>query len=178
MQGSEVKVAQSCLTLCHPMDYTALWILQARIVEWVAFPFSRVSAQPRGRTQVSLTAGRFFTSWATREVPGKVSVELKVRPENRHTLDTRDAESTWETHRPSRYSDPQTPVWTCQALSNPTATLPGKREPEDAGRAEYPSLACLHVGRGRGHPPPPSHHCNMRGEIKSSSLTPVQSVEG
>ena len=63
-------------------------------------------------------------------------------------------------------------------LSNPTATLLGKREPKDAGRAEYPSLACLHVGRGRGHPPPPSHHCNMKGEIKSSSLAPEPSVEG
>ena len=37
---SEVKVAQSCLTLCDPMDYTVLGILQARILEWVAVPFS------------------------------------------------------------------------------------------------------------------------------------------
>ena len=37
----KVKVDQSCLTLCHPMDYTVLGILQARILEWVAFPFSR-----------------------------------------------------------------------------------------------------------------------------------------
>ena len=42
-------------------------ILQARILEWVAFPFSRGSSQPRNRTQVSHTAGRFFTVWATRE---------------------------------------------------------------------------------------------------------------
>ena len=42
-------------------------ILQARILEWVAFPFSRGSSQPRGQTQVSRIAGRFFTSWATRE---------------------------------------------------------------------------------------------------------------
>ena len=39
--SSEVKVAQSCLTLCDPVDYTVHGILQARIVEWVAFPFSR-----------------------------------------------------------------------------------------------------------------------------------------
>ena len=44
---SEVKVAQSCLTLCDPMDYTAHGILQARILEWVAFPFSRGYSQPR-----------------------------------------------------------------------------------------------------------------------------------
>ena len=37
---SEVKVAQSCLTLCDPMDYTVHRILQAGILEWVAFPFS------------------------------------------------------------------------------------------------------------------------------------------
>ena len=36
----KVKVAQSCPTLCNPMDYTAHGILQARILEWVAFPFS------------------------------------------------------------------------------------------------------------------------------------------
>ena len=42
----KVKVAQSCLTLCDPMDYTVRGILQARILEWVAFPFSRGSSQP------------------------------------------------------------------------------------------------------------------------------------
>ena len=64
--GSEVKVAQWCLILCDPMDYTAHGIPQAGILEWVAFPFSRRSVQPRNR-QVSHMAGRFFTSWATRE---------------------------------------------------------------------------------------------------------------
>ena len=46
-QGSEVKVAQSCPTLCDPMDYAVHGILQARILEWVAFPFSGGSSQPR-----------------------------------------------------------------------------------------------------------------------------------
>ena len=54
----KVKVAQSCPTLCNPMDYTAHGILQARILEWVAFPFSWGSSQPRDRTQVSRIAGR------------------------------------------------------------------------------------------------------------------------
>ena len=35
----KVKVTQWCLTLCNPMDYTVPGILQARILEWVAFPF-------------------------------------------------------------------------------------------------------------------------------------------
>jgi len=61
---SEVKVnvTQSCSTLCDPMDYTVHGILQARILEWVAIPFSRGSSQPRDRTQVTLIAGGFFTS--------------------------------------------------------------------------------------------------------------------
>ena len=63
----KVKVAQSCLTLCNPMDYTVHGILQARILEWVAFPFSRGSSQPRDWTQDSHIAGGFFTSWATRK---------------------------------------------------------------------------------------------------------------
>ena len=64
---SEVKVTQLCPTLCNPIDYTVHEILQARIPEWVAFPFSRESSQPRDQTQVSCIAGRFFTNWATRE---------------------------------------------------------------------------------------------------------------
>ena len=58
----KVKVIQSCPTLCELMDYTVHGILQARILEWVAFLFSRGSFQPRDRTQVSCIAGRFFTS--------------------------------------------------------------------------------------------------------------------
>ena len=46
-KNSEVKVAQSCLTLRDLMDYTVHGLLQARILEWVAFPFSRGSSQPR-----------------------------------------------------------------------------------------------------------------------------------
>ena len=63
----KVKVAQLCPTLCNPMHYTVHGILQARILEWVAFPFSRGSSQPRDRTQVSHIAGGFFTSWVTKE---------------------------------------------------------------------------------------------------------------
>ena len=54
------------LSLCDPRDYTVHGILQATILEWVAFPFSRESSQPRDQTQVSHTVGWFFTSWATR----------------------------------------------------------------------------------------------------------------
>ena len=71
---SEVKVLvpQSSLTLCDPVDYSlpgssVLGILQARILEWVAVPFSRRSYWPRDGTRVSCIVGRFFTIWATRE---------------------------------------------------------------------------------------------------------------
>ena len=59
--------SQSCPTLCDPVDFIVRGIFQARILEWVAFPCSRRSSQPRDRTQVSRIAGGFFTSWATRE---------------------------------------------------------------------------------------------------------------
>ena len=67
-----VSVIQSCLTLCDPMDCrspdsSVRGIFQARILEWVAIPFSRGSSQPRDRTRVSCTAGRFFPTRATRE---------------------------------------------------------------------------------------------------------------
>ena len=62
----KVKVAQLCPSIFDPMDLVH-GILQARILEWVAFPFSRGSSQPRDQTQVSRIAGRFFTSSATRE---------------------------------------------------------------------------------------------------------------
>ena len=47
-------------------------VLQARILEWVAFPSSRGSLQPRDLTQVSGTAGGFFTSWAARDAPERL----------------------------------------------------------------------------------------------------------
>ena len=63
----KVKVAQLHLMLCDPMGYTVHGILQARILEWVTFPSSRESSQPRDQTQVFHIAGRFFISWTTRK---------------------------------------------------------------------------------------------------------------
>ena len=70
---NEVLVAQSCPTLCDPRDcsltdFPVHGILQARILAWLAIPFSRGSSLPRGWTQVSWIAGRFFTTWSAREV--------------------------------------------------------------------------------------------------------------
>ena len=80
IQGCDMKVVQSCPALCDPMDYIVHGICQARIPEWVAISFSRVSSQPRDQTQVSRIAGRFFTSWATREAKIQGYVLIKTHP--------------------------------------------------------------------------------------------------
>ena len=65
-----VLVSQYGPTLCDPMDHSRLGsfvhgILQARILKWVAIPFTSGSSRPRDQTWVSCSAGRFFTTWAT-----------------------------------------------------------------------------------------------------------------
>ena len=76
------EVAQSCLTLCDPIECSLSGssihgIFQARVLEWIAISFSRGSSWPRNWTQVSRFAGRRFTVWATRKAEykwGKVKV--------------------------------------------------------------------------------------------------------
>ena len=73
---SESEVSQSCRTLCNPMDCSppgssVHGILQARVLEWVAIPFSKGSSQPSNQTQVSCIAGGFFT-FCSREALGGV----------------------------------------------------------------------------------------------------------
>ena len=63
---SESEVAQSCPTLCDPMDCSRAGssvrgIFQARVLEWVAISFSMGSSPPRDQTQLSLIVGRRFT---------------------------------------------------------------------------------------------------------------------
>ena len=60
-RAMKVKVAQSCPTLCDPIDCIVHGILQARILEWVAFPFSRGSSQPRDQTHVSRIADSLWS---------------------------------------------------------------------------------------------------------------------
>ena len=89
------------------MDHTAHGILQARILEWVAFPFSKGSSQPRDQNQVSCIAGRFFTSWAKREAQEDWSGQPILSPAD----------------IPNPGIEPGSPAW--QADSLPTE-LPGK----------------------------------------------------
>ena len=70
----KTEVAQSCWTLCDPMDCSppsssVHGIFQARVLEWVAISFSRGSSQPRDQIWVSCIASRHFTIWATMEAP-------------------------------------------------------------------------------------------------------------
>ena len=75
-------VAQLCPTLCHPMDcsppgFSVHGILQARILEWVAIPFSRGSSWSKDWTLVSSIAGEFFIVWVSRKAQTLVYVLSK-----------------------------------------------------------------------------------------------------
>ena len=84
-----VWVPQSRPTLCHPLDWSppdssVHGILQARILEWAAVPFSRGSSRPWDQTQASCVTGRFFTIWVTgnrfslisNEIVGRLFIEI------------------------------------------------------------------------------------------------------
>ena len=81
-----IMVLQICFsTLCSPLGSSVCGILQARILEWVAIPFSRGSPQPRDQTQFSWTAGRFFTICTSREPPPTPAYLLQIH-KNIYTL--------------------------------------------------------------------------------------------
>jgi len=74
---SESEVAQSCLTLCNPMDSSLPGssvheIFPAKVLEWIAISFSRGSSWHRDRTQVYLHCRRHFILWATREASSRL----------------------------------------------------------------------------------------------------------
>ena len=74
------KVAQPCLTLGNPVDHTVHGILRARILECIAFPFSRGSSQTSDQTQVPHIPGGFSTSGAPREVAVCIPASLLGLP--------------------------------------------------------------------------------------------------
>ena len=78
---SEVLVIQLCPTLYDPIgcslpDSSAHGILQARILQWVAIPFSKKSSQHRDWTHIFYISGGFFTIWATRETLGGLEFQV------------------------------------------------------------------------------------------------------
>ena len=91
------EVAQSCPTLCDPVDcrlpaFSVHGVFQARILEWVASSFSRRSSWPRDWTHVSCTTGRFFTS----EPSGKSHRWLYICP-NPHNVQSQEWTQMWTT---------------------------------------------------------------------------------
>ena len=134
--GMKVIVAQSCPTLCDAMDYTVPGILQVRILEWVAVPFSRESAQPRGQTKVSHVAGGFLTSWAIRgaqEMQIPEWIEIKVVTEPLESLwasfVSRNSSSSWLRRLASCLKTINTITWDSSLESRclflkPTSTIP------------------------------------------------------
>ena len=102
----KLKVAQSCPSLCNPMDYIVHRILQARILEWVAVHFSRGSSQPRDQSQASHIPGGLFTSWGTRE-------DLNRTVSHKQQNKTRKCEQIHCEHEQNRFiliSDPSAPI--------------------------------------------------------------------
>ena len=90
-----VLVAQSCPTLCDPMNCSPLGscicgILQERILEWVVISSFRGSSQPRDRTQVFWVVGRFFTIWATICQTEKYCMSLLICGIQNNTLKLRE----------------------------------------------------------------------------------------
>ena len=80
----ESDVAQSCLTLCNPMDcslpgLSIHGVLQARILEWVTISFSRGSSWSRDQNQVSRIGWRRFNLWATREALTQMNLSTKQK---------------------------------------------------------------------------------------------------
>ena len=69
------KLLSRLQLIVTPWTITVHGILQATILEWIAFPFSRGSSQARDRTQVSRIAGGLFPNWATREAHKYLSGE-------------------------------------------------------------------------------------------------------
>ena len=112
----------SCPTLCDPVvcsppGSSVHGILQARILEWVAMSFSRVSSWPRDQTHVSYIAGRFFTIWVTREAHKEV-------PKVRLGTFSRDLTAHCTTSQPGRSSGRDVSAGFQSWLCNPLGLRP------------------------------------------------------
>ena len=103
---SEVKVAQSWLTLCDPMDHTVHGIFQARILERVPFPFFKRYSQTRDWTRVSCIAGRFFESQRKPTNTGVGSLSLLQRLFLTHELNQGLLHCRWILYQLSRLGSP------------------------------------------------------------------------
>ena len=154
MHQVKCEKSLSHVQLCNLTDSTVHGILQARTLEWAAFPFSRGSSQPRDGTQVSRIAGGLFTSWAMWEAAvGSLSLLQWIF-------------LTQESIQGLRH---------CRQILYKLSYIPTKRQTCPADENRYISCACSILWRWRGawkyqrcwlpalegllgcrHPPPPS----------------------
>ena len=119
------------------MDYTVHGILQARILEWVAFSFSRGSSQSRYWTQVSHIAGGFFTSWATKEAQAllwRPTRPSRTNTQKRCPLHYRGIERKSRKSRPTRSNRQIWPWSKKQSRSKTNRALPR----EHTGQSKHP----------------------------------------
>ena len=120
-----VLIAQTCPALCDPADCSPQGpsvhgILQTRILEPVAIPFSREPSQPRDRTWVSCIAGSFFTIWAIREAS---ILHVKCQA---------GLLTSWDQDCLEKYQQPQI----CRWYHSNGRNLRGTKEPFDEGEIE------------------------------------------
>ena len=104
------KSLQMGLTLCHSVDYRppssfVPGISQARILEWIAIPFSTGSSGPRDRTFISCAAGRLFTIWAARKALINYRTISKLGDWHWY-----NPQNLFEFYQPKRY------IWVCVSL--------------------------------------------------------------
>ena len=107
---------------CSPPGSFVHGILQARILEWVAISFSRGSSWPRDRTQVSCTAGRFFTNWATISPSNEYSGLIFFRIDWFHLLEVQRMLKNLLQHHSSEPSFLQHSTFFMVQLSHPEMT--------------------------------------------------------
>ena len=135
----------SCVRLCDPMDYTAHEILQARILEWVAFPFSGGSSQPRDWTQVSHIAGRFFTSWATGKPFRSDQISRSVVSDSLRPHESQHARPPCLSPTPGVHSDSRPSSQWCH-LAISSSVVPFSSCPQSLPASESP-LGCIKYGK-------------------------------
>ena len=142
--SSQVLVIQSCLTLCNPTDFSrpgssVHGILQARVLEWVAIPFSRGSFQPRDWTWVPCIAGGFLNVWTTRETHGCLCV-LSHTQTHSYSILPWECEQSYTTHK-----------WTDVDVSSRTLFTKTGHRLDLAHNLGLPTPA-LYYGEGNGTP--------------------------
>ena len=138
---------------CSPPGSSVHGILQARILEWVAIPFSRRSFWPRDWTQVSCTAGRFFTIWVTREY--NLGVLFESRHAHRKSTIYKHSPDLWTIYIPCICQGIQVAVVIKNLPANAgdirdIALIPGSGRSPGEGHGNPLQYSCLENPMDRG----------------------------